>query len=195
MKNKIIPLKSISVIVFLLLIISIGTNKLIKPNQANNYLKEAQEVKPLKEQLEPQYSVEIKEPPTLNYLGFTIQATIKNISVKPYITNFGFYECNFIDGKNNKYSGNHISTETIFNPAILPDKSQDFVIKDATINIQGLKNTIEGLEKCLYDDKGNNQCNLITNLKIIDCIGYITTDGKQASNAWGGNAIKVEFPL
>ena len=138
MKNKIIPLKSISVIVFLLLIISIGTNKLIKPNQANNYLKEAQEVKPLKEQLEPQYSVEIKEPPTLNYLGFTIQATIKNISVKPYITNFGFYECNFIDGKNNKYSGNHISTETIFNPAILPDKSQDFVIKDATINIQGL---------------------------------------------------------
>lgn len=194
MKNKTIQLKSISVIVFFLLFVSIGTNKLIKLNQANNYLKKAQEVKPLKEQLEPQYSVEIKETPALNYLGFTFKATIKNISVKPYITNFGFFECNFVDSKNNVYSG-HLPTGTAFNQAVLPNKSQDFVIKDVNVNIPSLDNTLEGLKKCSYDDKGKNQCNLITNLKIIDCIGYITTDGEQPSrDSLNENPIKVTFP-
>lgn len=105
-----------------------------------------------------------------------------------------FTKKNFIDGENNNYAGS-IYAETTFNQAVLPDKSQDFLAKDAGIYIQGMDNTLEGLKKCSYDDKGKNQCSLITNLKIIDCIGYITTDGKQASNAWGGNAIKVEFPL
>lgn len=239
MKNKLFKAKFIpALVVFLVIATPISANEIIKLNQFNSYLRQAQylnasekpqeaqeaiqqakekirttlfikalkneeikqtenevqQVKLSEKELTLQYSIEIKETPTLNYLGFSFKGTIKNISVKPYITNFSFFECNFIDDKNNKYSGS-LYTETVFNQAILPDKSQDFIIKDANVNIQELDNTLEGLKKCFYDDKGENQCNLITNLKIIDCIGYITTDGKQAATGWGKNPINVGFPL
>lgn len=239
MKNKLLKVKFIpALLVFLVIATPISANEIIKLNQFNNYLKQAQylnasekpqeaqealqqareeirttlfikalknkeikrienetqQAKPQEKESAPQYSITIKETPTLNYLGFTFKVVIKNISVKPYITNFGIYECNFIDSENNNYAGS-IYAETAFSQAVFPDKSQDFLIKDAGIHIQGIDETLEGLKKCSYDDSGKKQCNLIANLKIIDCIGYIATDGKQTSARWGENSIAVEFPL
>lgn len=141
----------------------------------------------------PKYSITINDKPTLNNYGFTFNATIKNISAKPFITNLGFDKCNFIDGKNNKYPGS-LSGDVIFKKAVLPDESQDFIFKDTSANVLGLGHTVDGLQKCSYDDKGINKCEIVNDLKIVNCVGYITTDGKQASNEWGGNPIKVEFP-
>ena len=146
---------------------------------------------------EPSYSIEIKSPPTLNSYGFTYTATLKNILVTPFVTNFGLSECNFDDGSENKYSG-MLSDNNIFQKAILPNESREFTAKDVTVNISGLEHTTEGLRKCSYNERGENVCELINDLKIIDCTGYISTDGKGAGGVYGGSGgqfpVKVVFP-
>lgn len=145
---------------------------------------------------ETPYSVEIKSTPTYNFYGFTYKVTLKNILVKPFITNFGFSECNFSDGNGNKYSG-MISDGNAFEKAILPNESREFTVKDVNINISGLEHISEGLRKCSYNEKGENVCKLINDLKLIDCIGYISTDGKGAGGSFGGTGdlpINVMFP-
>jgi len=143
------------------------------------------------------YSIEIKSPPTFNFYGVTYKATLKNILVKPFITNFGFSECNFSDGNGNNYSG-MISDGNAFEKAILPNESREFTAKDVSVNISGLEHTTEGLRKCSYNEKGENVCKLINDLKLIDCIGYISTDGKGAGGSFGGTGgqlpINVMFP-
>lgn len=143
---------------------------------------------------EPPYSVEIKSPPTLNSYGFTYKATLKNISVTPFVTNFGFSECNFSDGNGNKYSG-ILSNNNVFEKAILPDESREFTAKDVTVNISGLEHTTEGPRKCSYNEKGDNVCKLINDLKIIDCMGYVSSNGQGVGGSYRGQfPIKVKFP-
>lgn len=140
------------------------------------------------------YSVEIKSPPTLNSYGFTYKVTLKNILVTPFVTNFGFSECNFDDGSGNKYSG-MLSDNNVFDRAILPNESREFTAKNVTINISGLEHTAEGLQKCSYNEKGENVCKLINNLKIIDCMGYVSSNGQGVGGSYGGQLpTKVMFP-
>jgi len=140
---------------------------------------------------DPSYSIEIKTHPTLNSYGFTYTATLKNILVTPYITNFGFFECNFSDGNGDKYSGT-IYDQNTFEKAIFPKESREFTAKDLNIGISGLDNTTEGLQKCSYNEKGEKVCELINNLKIIDCMGYISTNGRSVEHGSGG--LKIIFP-
>ncbi|MFH1407512.1 MAG: hypothetical protein ABIG91_00520 [Patescibacteria group bacterium] len=171
--------------------------KILKNEEVKQTEKEIKEMRQAVavEMVGPQYSVVIKSTPTFDSYGFvTFETTIKNIAVMPYITNFGLYDCNFVDSKNNKYSGS-FDTGIAFNQAIFPDKSQDFVVKDAGIGVSGLDNTTEGLKKCFYEDKGYKKCELVDDLTIVDCMGYVTSNGKQASNGWGENPIKITFPL
>lgn len=141
--------------------------------------------------------VERETPSMVNPYGFTYKATLKNILVTPFITNFGVFECNFKDGDGNKYSGTIFDNNT-FEKAILPNESREFTAKDLNVNISGLQNTIEGLRKCSYNEKGENNCRTINDLQIIDCMGYISTDGKNAGGNDGGNGgqfpTKVTFP-
>lgn len=166
--------------------------------------KQKQKTQQLGESLQPQEAlyveinyVERETPSMLNPCGFTYKATLKNILVTPFITNFGFFECNFKDGDGNKYSGTIYDNNT-FEKAILPNESREFTAKDVNVNISELQNTREGLKKCSYNEKGENICKLVDDLKIIDCIGYISTDGKNAGGNDGGNGgqfpTKVMFP-
>ncbi|MCJ7804273.1 hypothetical protein MUP35_00865, partial [Patescibacteria group bacterium] len=166
----------------------LGTGGFVVKNRINNQkvtnmvLEKKQEQKT---QLQPSpiptptqeslYSVEIKSPPTLNSYGFTYKATLKNILVTPFITNFGFFECNFADENGNKYSGMLFDGNT-FEKAILPNESIEFTVKDVRTDISGMKHGVEGFQKCSYNEKGENDCKLVNDLKIVDCIGYISTD-------------------
>jgi len=142
---------------------------------------------------EPLYSVEIDSFPTFNSYGFTYKATLKNMHATPFITNFGFYECNFRDSDGNKYSGS-MSDNNVFEKAILPNESREFVAKDINVNISEIGRTTEGFQKCSYNEKGENVCKSINDIQIIDCIGYISTDGKRAGGAHGG-AVASQFPI
>jgi len=142
----------------------------------------------------PLYAIEIKTTPTLNHYGFTYKATLKNIDVQPFITNFGFNECNFRDSDGSEYSGS-MSDNNVFEKAILPDELREFVAKDVTTNISGFDHTLEGLKKCSYNEKGENSCRLMNDLQIIDCVGYISTEGKSVGSYDGQSPIKVIFPV
>jgi hypothetical protein len=145
----------------------------------------------------PLYFVEIESTPTLNSYGFTYKAILKNILVKPFITHFGFYECNFIDKGGNRYPGMLFDTNT-FQKAILPNASKEFTANDVRADISGFEHNTEGFQKCAYDETGKYICKLINDFKIIDCTGYISTDEKGAGGAHGGTGgqfpIKVTFP-
>ena len=65
----------------------------------------------------PQYSVTIVNPPVPSTHGFSFEALITNYSVSPFITNFSFYECDFIDKNNKTYKGS-VMDEKVFDKAI-----------------------------------------------------------------------------
>lgn len=187
----------IKLIVAVLVLIATGVITIIfftnfRKSGSNQTENEIQQIKPLEWETKPEYYVTINSVPILSTLGFTFGITIKNISVEPYITNFGFGTCNFSDGGNN-YSGS-LNNEFVLDKAVLPNESGDFIANDVNVSINGFERTGDGFRKCRYDDKGNRQCNLISKLKIIDCAGYVTTDGKQASYGWGNFPINIEFP-
>lgn len=123
----------------------------------------------------------------------TFELKITNISVLPMITNFSFYECNYVDGNGTEFKGN-LMTETALEKAILPNESQTVSITGLP-NLNGYDRKNSGFEKCSFQEDGNKSCDIVSNLKIRDCTAYITTDGKQSSNGWGSDPIKVSFPL
>ncbi|MDD3679524.1 MAG: hypothetical protein PHX72_01540 [Candidatus Shapirobacteria bacterium] len=213
MRNLVIPVAIIT------LVLATGgfivKNRITNPKSANQILGESQEqvTQPSptptptqtisttlndgdKKQESP-YSIEIKSPPTYNSYGFTYTATLKNFLVRPYITNFGFFECNFKDENENKYSG-MIADQYSFDKAVFPNESKEFTVKDVNVNISGLEHTTAGLRKCSYNEKGENVCKPINELRIIDCTGYISTDGKGAGGGYGGNGgqfpVNITFP-
>lgn len=139
------------------------------------------------------YLVKINGVPAHKSLGFTYDATITNISVEPYITNFSLYECNFIDYKNNKYSGS-LMDNNVFSKAIKINESINFIAKDVNVTIPGVDNMADGLRKCFYDKNSDKVCEYIKGLKLVDCKGYISTNSKNSSNGWGEYPIEIQFP-
>jgi len=148
--------------------------------------------------LTPKYSVTISGKPIASAHGFSFEITLKNVSIKPYITNFAFYECEFKDSENNSYKGSMMD-EKVLDKAILPGES-------ATINFNDANTTIKNLErrddssadekwlKCAYNEDGQYSCNSIQGMRITSCIAYISTTREQASNGWGRNPLNVQFP-
>lgn len=115
------------------------------------------------------------------------KAELKNISIKPFIANFAFWECNFVDNANNIYKGKFFNDGVRFDKAIFPGESRSLVVNSTTVELAS---------QCSYQKDGSYSCPVYPdNLRVKDCIAYITSDGKQVSNGWGTNPINVEFPL
>jgi len=117
---------------------------------------------------------------------------IENISTEPYITNFAFYECEFKDSTNQMYKGK-LMTETKFDKAVLIGESQTISITSQA-NLDGYDNTLDGFKKCEYGQNGENKCTIVKDLSVKSCTAYITSNGKQSSNGWGTDTLKVDFP-
>lgn len=143
---------------------------------------------------EPKYSVNITSVSDVitRPHSVTYQATLTNISAEPYITNFAFYKCQLEDESGNGYEG-RLMTETTFDQAILPGKSQTITVSDG-ISISGYTNSGSGFEKCDHDSDGVKQCRTLSTLQVKSCTAYITTDGSQASNEWGDYPLAITFP-
>lgn len=117
-------------------------------------------------------------------LNFPVE--LKNVSVKPYITNFAFSDCQYLDTKGNSHQIYLQNADVRFDKAVLPGATANFTIKSERIGIV--------LQQCSYDSGGNHVCQTIEFSKITSCKAYVTTDGSQASNGWGKYPIVVNFP-
>lgn len=111
------------------------------------------------------------------------EAIISNISAEPYITNFALNECTLSDENGSEYSGN-MMTETSLSDAVLPGETKVLTVV-AQLSVHS---------DCEYSQDGEKICPKISELAVKKCTSYITTDGTQASNGWGNNAIEVMFP-
>lgn len=149
------------------------------------------------QKIAPQYSVTVTRPPVPSTHGFSFEVLVENISITPYITNFAFYECNFIDKTNRVFKGS-LMEEKLLDKAILPGESQTIIFNDTNTTINGLEGhddlPIRAWSECAYDEKGQNSCKNIEGIKITSCIAYISNAKKQASNGWGENPLKIVFP-
>lgn len=149
--------------------------------------------------LAPKYSVTIVRPPVPSAHGFSFEAIVRNISVSPYITNFSFYECDFMDKNNKTYKGS-VMDEKVFDKAILPGESATVTFNDVNTTIRSLErhdytSVNETWRECAYDEKGQNICKNIEGMEITNCTAYTSSSKKQAGNGWGENPVKVDFPL
>lgn len=145
----------------------------------------------------PPYAVEVlSSTKTSNSIQSPIiEMKVTNVSIKPYITNVGIDICIFVDESGKEYKGNLFSAESVLDKAILTGTSQNIVISNGSIYLTGYDRKLDGFEKCGYQEDGTKGCSYITpTLSIKECTVFITSDGKQASNRWGKNPIKVEFP-
>lgn len=131
--------------------------------------------------------VDLKAPNDVTY-----KITIKNFLIKPYITNFAFYQCYFADNNEKVYKGSFM-TETSLDKGIIPGESQTLSITSQA-NLDGYDKSAEGFKKCDYQQNGSKTCTIVANLRAKSCIAYITSDSGQASNGWGSNPISVNFP-
>lgn len=113
------------------------------------------------------------------------RAKISNISVEPYITNFSFRECTYIDDEGTEYQG-WMDGDHSLEKAILPGES-------ITLTFGIIPNPI-GLNECFYQDDGTKKCKVSRNVKVKNCNVNITTDGKSASS-YGSNPVNVNFPF
>ncbi len=144
---------------------------------------------------EPKYTIDISSVSEVitRPHSITYKATITNISVEPYITNFAFYKCQLEDEEGVTHEG-RLMTETTFDQAIMPGKSQSITVNDP-ISVSGFQsNRDSGFEKCEYKADGIKQCKTLSTLKVQSCTAYITTDGSQASNEWGDYPTEAVFP-
>ncbi len=148
--------------------------------------------------LTPKYSVTIVRRPVPSSHGFSFEAIVKNISIYPYITNFAFYECDFLDKTNRTHKG-ELMDEKLLSKAILPGESATIIFNDVNTSIKNLERrdysvASETWYECAYDEKGQNFCKNIEGMRITNCTAYTSSTKKQASNGWGENPLKVNFP-
>ena len=196
-----------SIIIGIIVIIALGTgfiiNKRINDEKITGVKFEGKLEQKNQFQLSPTlpqgpfYSVEIKSSPTynLNSYYFTYKAIIKNTLVTPFITSFGFRECNFSDENENKYSGYLSGDENSFEKAIFPNESREFISNDVYMYLRDFKKINGGFQKCSYNEKGENVCKLIKVLKVINCTGQISTDGRDAGAGYEPQFnIEITFP-
>jgi len=146
----------------------------------------------------PKYSVEVLSVSNIkmshpNDVQYTLKIT--NFSVEPYITNFSFHDCTFIDNQNNTLSGSIEFAPEQLDKAILPGESKDITLNSvASLSGYQMANPQSTYPiKCEYDSSGNQVCSTITNFTIQSCNAYITADGGQASNQWGHDKLLVDF--
>lgn len=127
--------------------------------------------------------------------GIDYKAEIKNISVKPFITGFAFFECEFVDNNGKEYMGQLFNDDgPAFSKAILPGKSQSLTRKVGMVELLGYSRTLDGFSKCDYQQDGTKTCSIVKDLSVKSCKAYVTSDGKQVSNGWGKYPIEIQFP-
>lgn len=190
-KNKAFQVLSIFVLIVLVTIIvkRIYFDKnLEKPIENSEQTEITPSLTPTPEKKEQKYTFEViyqsVQMSMMPYEG-EARAKISNISVEPYITNFSFRECIYIDDEGTEYQG-WMDGDHSLEKAILPGES-------IILTFGIIPNPI-GLNECSYQDDGTKKCKVSHNVKIKNCNVNITTDGKSASS-YGSNPIEVSFPL
>lgn len=190
-KNKVFKILIVLVLIaFAMFIVKrIFFNKdLEKPMENSTQTKITPYLTPTPEKKEQKYAFEIIfQSVQMNMTPYEgeARAKISNISVEPYITNFSFRECTYVDDEGTEYQG-WMDGDHSLEKAVLPGES-------TTLTFGIIPNPI-GLNECSYQDDGTKKCKVSRNVKIKNCNVNITTDGKSASS-YGSNPVEVNFPL
>ena len=124
------------------------------------------------------YSVTINNTPTLNNNGdFVFNASIKNISVKPFVSKLYFNNCTFSNETvgTRKASGDEKDLEK----ALLPGENASFDF-----------HFIEMWNHCIYDDKGTQICRDAKDFRLQNCQVTISNSSGNPINL----PISVDFP-
>lgn len=143
---------------------------------------------------QPAYSVTILSQPILGGYGFSFTAQIRNVSVKPYITDLGFLDCIFIDSTNTTYKGT-LNAGIRFDKALLPSQSKNAEFKDTSAMYL---NNGAHLSDFTYQSRnadGEIVTKSIKGLKIVSCTANISTNDTSVSMVGEGEMpLTVKFP-
>lgn len=147
---------------------------------------------------QPAYSVTVPNQAILGENGFNFSAQVKNVSVKPYITDLGFYECLFTDSTNTNYKGKLGGANVHFDKALLPSGVTNAEFKNvgqAYLDIGASANYGTSYLTYKYRDaNGDTITKTINGLKIVNCTAYISSEDKGAGDGWGQTPITIKFP-
>jgi|SRR3989344_4873289 len=143
----------------------------------------------------PQYTVEVLSSTTAKQEApqdVTIKVKLSNFGVTPFITNFAFSECKFVDGDGKGHEGRFMM-EKSFEKAISPGTLQTFSLTGQA-EVNGYEHHVSGLRRCDYQASGEKVCSVLKDVRVKSCSAYITSDGSQASNGWGKSSVIADFP-
>jgi len=124
-----------------------------------------------------EYTVMIKDIPKLNGDGdFLFNASVKNVSVKPYISKIYFNNCQFSNDLGTREASGE---EKDFKNAILPGQKISVSFR-----------FIEMWSYCIYNNSGKQICQDAKNFKLKSCRVTVSTGSGDAR----GIPINVTFP-
>ena len=117
-----------------------------------------------------QYLVSVTNPPVLRNGGFSFTTTVKNISVKPFLTKLSLSNCIFIDNNQNIYKKS--SGDRTLDKALLPGK---------TTNID-FDSVGDMWHECHYDNSGNKVCISAKDTRLTNCQVSISNGSGEPIN-------------
>ncbi len=145
------------------------------------------------------YSVVLESEPVVEEKRsggiLSVKIKLKNLNVKPFITNFGGHNCSIVDSKGNKYEA-ELRGSGGLEKALLPNKEisiegggELFVHLFGKGEVDCSKwDTINRLwnNKCfLNNETGICGCENLGTMKVVSCLYSISSDGKSVSGGWG----------
>lgn len=104
-----------------------------------------------------QYLVSVTNPPVFRNGGFSFTTTVKNISVKPFLTKLSLSNCIFTDNNQNTYKRS--GDDRTLDKALLLGE---------TTNID-FNNIGDMWHECHYDNSGNQVCISAKDTKLTSC--------------------------
>lgn len=162
--------------------------------EANN----VREEEPIEKTGDGVYDITIKSVSTSG-MDTIISLSLKNLNVKPYITDLGMERCVYTDSNGKEYKGKILAGYS-FKKAIVPEETGDVRLITSQVDVSLNEddevscepeqrvigyNKLQNRTKCVFNDSGACSCRDLGDLKIKECEFRITENGKQASNGWG----------
>ncbi|OGY41087.1 MAG: hypothetical protein A2Y82_01640 [Candidatus Buchananbacteria bacterium RBG_13_36_9] len=165
-------------------------------------LSNSNQTKPKEVSNESLYSVVPTSLPKIRYeygIEMSFNVTLKNLDIKPFITNLGTNNCFFTDLNGKKYIAAFTSGIPPLKKPLLPGEEVSVAINYGQLSVSFLQNGEVGCSlsangdgnkqkdiltnavKCVYDGSAKCICEDLGPMKVDSCTFLITTDGRMAS--------------
>lgn len=139
----------------------------VKNNPVTNQIVKARNKKST---ITGQYLVSVANPPVLRNGGFSFTTTVKNISVKPFLTKLSLSNCVFTDNNQNTYKKS--GDDKTLDKALLIGK---------TTNID-FDSVGDMWHECHYDNSGNQVCISAKDTRLTSCQVSISNGSGEPIN-------------